>query len=346
MRVAYVCHVDSRWIKQRPQFLAEALNDLGLRVTYYCPLFVRRASLVARQQLHVHVRRLPVVPQRLRRRLPVVDTVMAVLSAILIVLTARPDAAIITHGRYWRVARTLRGLGVTVYYDCMDINEHFTEASHDDGLRESDLIRDSTHVFCSSEAIARHIRRKSSGARTTIVRNALAPEALAAPRREIAQNSVVYVGTISEWLDFVSIIALLESAPEVTISLVGPSDVDVPEHDRLLTLGATSHPEAIAIMSSADVLVLPFKITPLIEGVDPVKLYEYIACGRPVVATRYAELEHFGSLIERYSGSEEFVRRVLSCLGKESLRNEQLQSFIDENSWKSRASVIRGELQC
>ena len=51
-----------------------------------------------------------------------------------------------------------------------------------------------------------------------------------------------------------------------------------------------------------DVCVIPFHSNDLTDCVDPVKLYEYLTWGKPVVAMRIAELERLSDLISVLSG--------------------------------------------
>jgi glycosyltransferase involved in cell wall biosynthesis len=97
-------------------------------------------------------------------------------------------------------------------------------------------------------------------------------------------------------------------------------------------------------MRACSVLVMPFLVTPLIEGVDPVKIYEYIATGRPVVASDYKELEHFGPLIARYRNARQFTQLVAESLIQVASKQGETRNFIETNCWKARALEIEGAL--
>ena len=53
--------------------------------------------------------------------------------------------------------------------------------------------------------------------------------------------------------------------------------------------------------------VLPFRVDELTRGVDPVKLYEYIALGKPVVASHWPGLDRFGGFVTFYRDAEHLV---------------------------------------
>lgn len=343
MRVAYVSHVDSRWIKQRPHFIAESIQYLGDSVTYVCSSLVRNDLLVKTQSLSVPVLRIPMLPQRFRSRMRALDPLLSAISAVLILIRLRPHVVFFTHSRHHWLARLLRSAGIRVFYDCMDLNGLFSDATHTDWEDERKLVAVSERVFCSSVAIAAHIQKLAPMTEIDVVPNALnAPAFLDVEEglRTFTPKTVGYVGAVSSWFDFTAVLALLEAKPDVTVFLWGPCDVLVPDHDRLKYGGILSHQDAIQAMRNCAVLLLPFHVNDLIRAVDPVKVYEYIATGRPVLASDYPQLGHFGNWIHRYSSSDELVRLTGELIGKPTLGKENLTDFIASNNWSVRAESM------
>lgn len=348
MRVAYVSHVSSRWIKQRPHFLVEALGRLdGLQVAFCDSLLVSPSKLVRGQRLQVPVRHLPLMPQRFRDRFGVADVVLSVLSAVVLLLLWRPRVVVVTHARHQRLAQTLSSVGVRIVYDCMDLNAEFADATEADVQSERRLIAAAEVVWCSSSVIAEAVQLLEPRATTLVILNALdrasAERVFAAPG-VVEEGTVRYIGTISEWFRFEDVLALLEADARIRFELVGPADVPVPDHPRLVALGTRPHAEVLALMATSDVLVMPFAITPLVLGVDPVKVYEYVVSGRPVVCSNYPALEHFGDHIVRTGGTEEFVEAVRGRLGAPRLTPAEVRIFLSDNNWDTRAVLAGGSL--
>lgn len=343
MRIAYVSHVDSRWIKQRPHFISEAMGRRMDRVTFVCSALVRQNLLVSSQRLSVPVLRVPLLPQRFRQRLRAFDPVASAVSAMLIIIIVRPDALVVTHSRHFRLARYLKLFGVRVFYDCMDLNSLFSDATRSDVSDERGLLALTERVFCSSRPIADHVRDLLPGVNVDIVPNALNPESfnLSQDRLPAVESRTVgYIGAISSWFDFEAVLELVESQPDIIVRLWGPRDVEVPAHERLEYMGVAPHSDAIYAMHSCSVLVLPFKLNDLILAVDPVKVYEYVATKRPVVARDYPQLEHFGDFIHRYTSTQEFIDTVMKLIQSPTSSNGKVVKFIDSNSWTSRANIM------
>ncbi|MFK4295975.1 teichuronic acid biosynthesis glycosyltransferase TuaH [Arthrobacter sp. GAS37] len=344
MRIAYISHVDSQWIKQRPHFMAESLRHDDDRVTYVCSLFVRRRLLVSSQRLRVPVLRVPLLPQRLRRLLRIFDAVASAISACLILFIVRPHIAVVTHSRHRYLASFLHRAGVRVFYDCMDLNGLFNDATVFDREDERKLVEIVDVVFCSSLAISEHIKGLQNLVVTKIVPNALHPasfERFFGRELSVQPGLVGYVGAISSWFDFDSVLALLDSNPNITVRLWGPCDVEVPQHERLHKMGVVPHEQAIEVMHNCAVLLLPFVLNDLILAVDPVKVYEYVSTGRPVIVRDYPQLLHFGSHVRRYETAAELVSRVEDALEEKGQNQTLISDFIRENSWEERALLMK-----
>ena len=105
----------------------------------------------------------------------------------------------------------------------------------------------------------------------------------------------VYVGTLhGDRLD----VLLCESTARALhdtghLVLVGPVALTSDERSRLETggvhlLGAKDHRSVPAYLQHADLLVVPHVVDDFTDSLDPIKLYEYRAVGRPIVSTPVA----------------------------------------------------------
>lgn len=160
------------------------------------------------------------------------------------------------------------------------------------------LARADVVTVCSPALVA----AKGAGRVVALVRNGvdLAAYRRPGPRPAAlpAGRTAVYAGTLhADRLDVdlcVATAAALAASPAGgTLVLVGP--VLLPEHDkeRLVAAGvelagARPFAEVPAFLTHADVLVVPHRVDAFTDSLDPIKLYEYLAAGRPVVSTPVA----------------------------------------------------------
>jgi glycosyltransferase involved in cell wall biosynthesis len=129
----------------------------------------------------------------------------------------------------------------------------------------------------------------------------------------------VYVGTLhGDRLD-VDLCAATARALEGTghLVLVGPNALATEQRSRLesagvLMLGARPSGDVPSYLQHADVLVVPHVVTPFTDSLDPIKLYEYQAAGRPVVATPVAGFRDVDDDRVTVADHETFVSAVVA----------------------------------
>ena len=135
--------------------------------------------------------------------------------------------------------------------------------------------------------LRRCVERGAQPNKLSVIRNGWDPTAFPVqPPRPIPVGPLTlgFFGTIGEWLDFKALEAC-KSIPDVTIRLIGPNSCGyVSPHPRIILRPQVEYAALANAVSDVDVLLLPFRVTELTRAVDPVKLYEYIALGRPILA--------------------------------------------------------------
>lgn len=104
----------------------------------------------------------------------------------------------------------------------------------------------------------------------------------------------IYVGALDEWFDEALLAAAARALPDWRFVLIGPPRLPFAALRALHNvtfLGPKPAAEVPAHLWHSTVGIIPFRRTPLIETVQPLKLHEYLAAGIPVVATPWRELE-------------------------------------------------------
>jgi len=162
---------------------------------------------------------------------------------------------------------------------------------------------------------------------------------------------VGYVGSVYPWLDFELLEEILKFFSNTTLVLVGRAHPEVGEklallrgYRNFLYLGTKPYDEVPGYLHRFSVGIIPFKKTRLTAAVNPVKLYEYSACGLPTVSTDFSDdLAEFESLISVSHSHGEFISNLRTAFErkKDYAFIEKLKRFAQKNDWDQKGSVIR-----
>jgi len=238
-----------------------------------------------------------------------------------------------------------------IVYDCMDDGQAFSQEAKplaSLAVQERELIEKAAIVFVSSERLRRVLEARYGQAhKYHLLRNAFDGKVLPWSE-EKRQRALVYrlgyCGTIAEWFDWDLLIKLVESRTDLEVHLVGPlcAGSTMKTHSRIVWHGPAQHCDLPEIMSQFDCLIMPFQVTPLIESVDPVKLYEYINFGKPIVSVYYDEIARFAPFVHFYRSHDQALEIVSQLVAGEIGRKYsevERSDFLGKNSWLERASV-------
>ena len=238
------------------------------------------------------------------------------------------------------------------YYALDDWAVHPAYSRWRDAYRQSyALIRDRRRRVAAVSGSL--LERLAPDAPATVIANGLEPAewtgAAETPSflASLPRPLLVYAGTLDARLDIKWLEQAARELPRATVLLVGP----LLDAEHLQGLRAQPnvriHPELgraelAGLIRAADVGLIPHRRTPLTEAMSPLKLYEYLAAGLPVLA---GDLEPMRGIDPRVVLVEEGADfgaclRVALALGP---ADEQTRlSFIEQNSWRSRHDELLG----
>jgi len=157
----------------------------------------------------------------------------------------------------------------------------------------------------------------------------------------------VYVGTLHhDRIDVDLCVAVARALPDgAHLVLVGPNLLGEAATDRLgeegvVCTGPVGHREVPAYLQHADVLVIPHAVNPFTESLDPIKAYEYLAVGRPVVATPvpgYGLADTPGVAV---AAPVAFARAVADALEGPRLPPGARPPAVDVPDWQERVAAM------
>lgn len=150
-----------------------------------------------------------------------------------------------------------------------------------------------------------------------------------------------YLGSIDDRLDFDLLEAAFAALPDVLFVLVGRIQTEA-IRARLagfnnVYLAGPQPPETLpAWVHQMQVGLIPFVKNAFTAGIYPLKINEYLACGKQVVSTRFAPLQEFESVVHWAEQPETFVQAIKTAL--DASYNTAGQHFAKSNDWASRAA--------
>ncbi len=179
----------------------------------------------------------------------------------------------------------------------------------------------------------------------------LPKDILAAPPPRIG-----YAGAINEKIDIDLLETIARQRPDWSLVLVGPTLFKQPERLNVLRtlpnvyfLGAKSVEALPAYMHAFDVALMPYAHNLWTEHINPLKLYEYLATGRPIVSTGIPAVLEFRDVVRIEDNREAFVLAIDQALHETTPElSTKRQEVARQHTWNQRietlSSIIQGHL--
>ena len=154
---------------------------------------------------------------------------------------------------------------------------------------------------------------------------------------------IVYVGALDSWFDGSKVRALSRAFPQVEILLAGPVRMDLSwaaDLANVRLMGPLAPEELPRLLAGSDVGIIPFVDSPLTRAIHPVKLYEYLAAGLPVVASDLDEIRRIGSPAILAQSDADWVVAIQAAWAGH--RREEALAFAAAHDWSARfASLLQ-----
>ena len=264
---------------------------------------------------------------------------------------ARPDVL----WTYWPNSAALVGrLGErAAVYHCID--EFATRAYPlvGEGViarMEAELCRKVDRVFARTEALAAAKRQLNpqteflpGGVDVTLF-DPTQQETVDASLAALPGPRVGFLGTIDDRVDIELLAVVARQMADVTFVLAGPVKQHLVDLRPLAALPnvhflpAYPHTTAPALVAALDVCLIPYRINSYTEGLSPLKLYEYLAMGKPVVTTDLPYVQREAAHVAIVHDADEFVTAIRQQL--DAPPTVQAQA-----TWRAAAAAVSWESQ-
>ena len=156
-----------------------------------------------------------------------------------------------------------------------------------------------------------------------------------------------YTGMLhAERLDTKLLLATAKAMPETTLALVGPNFLDAARTQQLqavpniVRVDAVPYHEVPSMMAAFDVCLVPNLINDFSESQNPMKLWEYLASGLPIVATNVAGFRDYPGLVRIANTPQEFIESIELALKEGTAKATLRQAAVEADTWETRLAVL------
>lgn len=218
---------------------------------------------------------------------------------------------------------------------------------------EQELVQRAAGAVVTARPLLEALRKRRPGLRIELIRNGVdvdrfqtgarslpRPRDLPAGERPI----VGFVGALYDWIDWKLIAAVASALPEYDFVFVGPHDRrsstgKLAKVANVTFTGPRPYEQVPAYVQAFDICWVPFDRSNVSRAANPVKIYEYLSLGKPVVSTPVADTQSFGGQVVVGRGPDEIVARLRAARGESDDRAAAARvRFAQENSWDIRAA--------
>lgn len=238
-------------------------------------------------------------------------------------------------------------------YDCADLDWTFTRRWNRGHLRAAltEAVKVADLVLTSSTELAQHL----PSARGPVVEllNACDAEHF---ERDVGVSSLVqalapprigYVGMIDDRaFDSRLVATVARDHPQWTFVLAGPADRRVTEEFATLgnvhLIGPVSYEQLPGVLHAFDVCLIPYRVGDRIDYVQPKKLFEYLAAGKPVVTTALPALSRLDAPYHLARTAAAFAQGIADALlERDAPAAEARRRCARQNTWELRGRTLR-----
>lgn len=216
---------------------------------------------------------------------------------------------------------------------------------------ERDIARTADLIFCTADAIRDDLSPYNP--RTYTVNHGVnfarfSPAAAPLPRpadiADLEGPILGFYGSLSDWVDYDLLREVALAHPAATVLLIGPADADLSAVQGLPNvriLPRKPHAELPSYLSAFSVGLIPYRVCERLVAVDPTKLREYLAAGKPVVTTNLPETAKHAHIVAVARDRDEFVSMVGAALAGDTPEDRARRvSFARGEDWAAKLAMM------
>lgn len=351
-KILYIMHLDWKYVKQRPHFIAEGLSDFyEIDVVYFYSkqYLFRNSDNITRNEKKINLK--PVFRLPFYQKDPIYSLNKMYLKFYFkfLIKKYKPDFLWITFPL--QIDFIPEKTNCKIIYDCLD---NITSINFEKKFKnrllnlEIKLLEKADLVLVPSQSLSNKLNERiKCRDKLLVVRNAFDGKII----NDLSNNKdkkkiykIGFVGTISSWFDFELLECSLKKFDNIEYHIIGPLDnIKLNLNKKIKLYGSIEHGKLYDFVNKFDAMIMPFKLNELIIVVDPVKFYEYINYNKPIISVFYDEIKRYNPFISFYSDKNEFFEILEELIHnkfeKKYSDNDRIE-FLKNNSWNDRVKQI------
>lgn len=167
--------------------------------------------------------------------------------------------------------------------------------------------------------------------------------------KNIPRPIAIYVGAISEWFDYALLNEAAKNFPKVSFVLIGQEELarkKLYKLPNIYLLGKKPYISIPSYLHNSDVGIIPFNVKKypnLVNNINPLKLYEYMSCGLPVVSIKWEEVEKLNTPAHLAETTDEFFIGIKIALDEKKSKEQIYIEYAKSKKW---VNQINNFLDC
>jgi teichuronic acid biosynthesis glycosyltransferase TuaH len=165
---------------------------------------------------------------------------------------------------------------------------------------------------------------------------------------KLPQPRLLYVGSLGNRVDVAQVAEVAAAYPDGSVVLLGPLQDEahfaaIGEHPNVvIRAGLAPRPEVVRVIGAAEVCLIPHVGNRLTEAMSPLKLYEYLAGGRPVAAVDLPPIAAVGGRVVLSPVGGELAPAVAQALSLGPAPEDERLHFVARHAWSRRFDELIG----
>lgn len=171
---------------------------------------------------------------------------------------------------------------------------------------------------------------------------------------------VGFAGTLNHWIDFSSMLNLVTSRPDMQLYLMGRVGnfgggdrhrqfEALKSHERVHMVGNVPYHDLPNYLHAMDILLLPRIPSPASESSSPLKLYEYLAVGKPIAVSGVPIPDDMNAFVFSDGSGSDLAQAFSFAEGEVAGLSERLdalrQEYAKRHTWQARVACIESALE-